>query len=193
MATTSRKTRVERIETALSPLQAYLLELQEQQAFRSHADFVHAIVSGRLVGFRDRLFDRVEAGIRKAMTGRKSADVDRAVEKARLDMTFFATLVHNANQDIRQNVKVQALQAALLVEQIKGILEADAASNEVRRVSDFLTIQTAYPIDADTAAALEADRRYQVAFGDRALRPDGPRQALALGTCLLYTSDAADE
>jgi len=159
---TVRKRRVDKVAASLTAKEAVLLWLTERMKAGSWKD---AAMQGVKEGVeslpRVRVNHAVAKATRDSMKGQDREAIERAVHLSCRDADFLVMLVIEANKAILSNSRADTLQACLLAEQIKGILELDSVSNEMRRIWTFL-METAYPLDQDTAAAIDAVNRYQV-------------------------------
>lgn len=152
--TTPLKGRLMKVETSLTPKQAVLLWLQDARQ-QSLDDYTLAAFNENRTA-RDVVSQQIHKAIRESMKGKADRElIDKAVHQAVRDGDLLVCLVIEANTLIRLNARADALQAALLLEQMRGILETDSASNELMRVFAFLVSETAYPLDPDTAAAYD--------------------------------------
>jgi hypothetical protein len=162
--------RVTKMETSLTPTAAVLLWLKEAQSYGSlqqYATEVRERLSEPGSKFpRSIVEERITQAVRDALKGRPHDEIDRAVRDAAREGDFLFVLTHDLNDLVRLNQRVNTLQAGLLAEQIRHLLEQDAVSNEMERLFWFFAFGTAYPMDTETAAAINACEKYDVTIDE---------------------------
>lgn len=162
--------RVAKVETSLTPTNAVLLWLKEAQAYGSVEQYVRAAINAQAVKTRklprNELSDRIAQAVRDAMKGQPHEQIDRAVSNAVREGDFLFMLARAVNERVVIEQRTNTLQAGLLAEQIRHLLEQDAVSNEMGNLLAFFAFGTAYPLDTETAAAVAACEKYDVSFDE---------------------------
>lgn len=155
--------RLHKLEMSLTPKQAAILWMTEAHRFSSLYEY--------MVWLRDkpksaaplyRLHDQMEQAVTEAMKGKSRDDIRRAVRTAYRDAAFLYYLHHQINTIAYEECTAQRFQGALLAEQLRGILHQSIASDDMMWVLYLLGVHTAYPLDGDTTAAIDAASRYAV-------------------------------
>jgi len=159
---TDKKRRIDKVAASLTAKDAVLLWLKERMKAGSwKAAAIQGIKEGVDSLPRARVRKAVDKATRDSMKGQDRDQIERAVHLTCRDADFLVMLVIETNKAILSNSRADTLQACLLAEQIKGILELDSVSNDMRRIWAFL-MDTAYPLDSDTVAAVEAVNRHLI-------------------------------
>jgi hypothetical protein len=155
--------RLHKLEMSLTPKQAAILWMTEAHRFPSQYDY--------LVWLRDkpksamplhRLYDQIEQAVIETMKGKPRDEVHRAIRHAYRDAAFLFYLHNRVNVLVYEEGQAQRFEGALLAEQLRGILHQSMASEDMMWVLYLLGVHTAYPLDSDTAAAIDAASRYAV-------------------------------
>jgi hypothetical protein len=147
----SIKGRVMKVETSLTPKQTVLLWLAEARK-QTLTDYSREAFHRGETG-RDRVQRLMSESMDKVTKGMDRHEAHRLTRQAILDADLLVCAVLESNKVIVENARTDALQAALLASQIKGILEADSVSNEMQRIFGYLSFEAAYPLDPATADA----------------------------------------
>ena len=153
----SNKKRLAKITTSLTPKQSVLLWLKEARefGFYEYVEWVaHNFSSDDSP--QHQIYKRIEKSVREAMKYQDKNVIDRAVSQACREAAFLFTLVLNVNVGLLNDSKANTLQAALLAEQLKGVLlnneRTSLLSWRMRVIAytgELLRIQTAIEIISD--------------------------------------------
>ncbi len=119
----SKKKRLAKIKLSLTPRQSVLLWLNEAKefGFYEYVEWVPQNFSSD-DSPQHQIYRRIEKSVRDAMKYQAKNVIDRAVSQACGEAAILFTLVLNVNVGILNDSKANTLQAALLAEQLKGIL-----------------------------------------------------------------------
>lgn|GEM_PF-1059107 len=159
--------RLERITTSLSPTQAVCLWLTE------------AHQHGSLFAYTQWLLDQpddtyplvkmprqVVEAVRTAMKGKPREDVDREIYCVQRDVLFLFQLAIGLNTRALEIAQTLRLKGLLLAEQFHSLILRHAVGRDTNALRLKLCRELAYPLDAETAAVVEAAQKYGVETWD---------------------------
>ena len=95
---TTGKRRIEKLETGLTPKQAFILWLQEAHSFNGIKEYVQSL-KGQPEDAAPipRLTDQVEAAVKQRLKGQPREEIDKAVRQAHKDVLFLFFLHQQVN------------------------------------------------------------------------------------------------
>ena len=93
------KRRIEKLETALTPKQAFILWLQEAHSFNGIKEYVKSLKDQPANAAPiPRLTDQVEEAVKRTPKGRPREEIDKAVRQAYKDVLFLLFLHRQVKQ-----------------------------------------------------------------------------------------------
>ena len=173
------KRRVEKLERGLTPKQAVLMWLQEAHAFNGIEEYVHHL-KGRPEGAYpiDKLTSQVEAGVRQTLKGKPREEIDKAVRQAYKDVLFLFYLHQQVNAKVLSEYRYYWTRWLLLSKELKSLLREQAFDRQKRWNRIRVELEMPYPLDSETAAAVDEARRNYVLPWDALEEGDDLRQWL---------------
>ena len=119
----SGKRRLEKLETGLTPKQAFILWLQDAHSFNGIKEYVKSL--------RDqpddaapipRLTDQVEEAVKRTLKGRPREEIDKAVRQAYKDVLFLFFLHQQVNGKLFTEERYYWTQARFLIAELKSLM-----------------------------------------------------------------------
>jgi len=160
---TTAKRRVEKLESGLTPKQAILLWLQEAHAFSGIEEYVrHLKTQPDSAAPLHKLTNQVEEGVRKTLKGRPKEEIDRAVRQAYKDVFFLFFLHQRVNDKLITEQRYHSSQAMLLASKLSSLMRERDLDRQMRWNRIRVEMQMPYPLDAETAATVEAAKQNYV-------------------------------
>jgi len=155
--------RVEKLETGLTPKQAIMMWLQEAHAFKNIEDYVrHLKKQTDSAAPLHKLPDQVAEGVKQTLKGKPREEIDRAVHQAYKDVLFLFFLHQQVNGKVVSEERHYWSQAMLLTKTLGSLLREQAVDDRMRWNQIRVEMQMPYPLDAETAAAVEAAKQHHV-------------------------------
>ena len=155
--------RVAKLETGLTPKQAILLWFQEAHGFNTIFEYIH-----HLKGQPDsaapipRLTDQVAEAVKQTLKGHPREEIDKAVRQAYKDVLFLFFLHQQVNRKLISEERYFWTQGRFLIAELKSLLREQALGRRMRWNEIRVGIETPYPLDSETAAAVEAAKQHYV-------------------------------
>jgi len=159
----STKRRVEKLETNLTPKQAVLLWLREAHAFNGVVEYVRHL-KGQPDSARpiDKLTAQVAEGVKQTLKGKPREEIDRAVRQAHRDVLFLFCLHQRVNGRLVSEERHYWSQGMLLTNMLGSLLREQDLDHQMRWNQIRAEMQMPYPLDPETAAAIDAAKRHHV-------------------------------
>jgi len=160
---TTRKGRVKQLQTSLTPKQAFILWLQEAHSFNGIKEYV--------ISLKDqpddaapipRLTAQVEEAVKQRLKGRPREEIDKAVRQAYKDVLFLFFLHQQVNGKLFSEERYYWTQARVLLAELKSLLREQALDWRMRWNQVRVGLEMAYPLDSETASAIEAAKQHYV-------------------------------
>jgi hypothetical protein len=149
--------RLGKLETSLTPKQAFLLWLQEAHQYRCLEDYINVLRQGPESAWPlARLPEQVAEATEKAMKGMPKEDVANAVREAVRDVIFLFHLHQGVNRYFREEQRVLSLQLLLLATELDVLLRDRAISSSMMVALGQFSRELPYPLDPEVGAAVEA-------------------------------------
>ena len=157
------KRRVQKLESGLAPKQAMLMWLQEANAFRGIKEYVRHLKT-RPYGFWpiDKLTTQVEERVKQRLKGKRREEIDQAMRQAYKDVLFLLLLHQQVNGKLISEERHYWSQAMSLANMLGSLLREQALNDQMRWDQVRAEMQIPYPLDQDTAAAIDAAKRHHV-------------------------------
>ena len=162
----NRNRRLGKVETALTPQQAVRQWLQEAHRYHSLAAYVAYLKTQPLAKYPlPRLSQQVTDAALAGHQGRSAKDaqaIQRAVDQAEKDVTFLFKLTSVAGEVWHEHERPLALGIMLLAERLGRLSDARSRAFAAAEARHKLCERLPYPLDHDTAKAVEAALRHRV-------------------------------
>ena len=155
--------RVAKLETGLTPKQAILLWFQEAHGFNTIFEYIH-----HLKGQPDsaapipRLTDQVAEAVKQTLKGQPREDINRAISQAYKDVLFLFFLHQQINGKLATEWRYYWTRLLLLSRELKSLLREQAQDRKMRWSQIRVGMDMPYPLDSETAAAIEAAKSHHV-------------------------------
>ena len=157
------KKRLDQVESRLKPKQVVLLWMQEAHQQHTMEDYAKTLMAGPDSAWPiPRLTEHIAESVRKAMKGNLPEQVDRAVREAVRDVVFLFYLHQRCNEMVAENLKAWSLQLKLLATQMQGLLMENRLSDDLMWAWSQASENLPYPLEPETAAAVEAAKKHYV-------------------------------
>ena len=155
--------RVAKLETGLTPKQAILLWFQEAHGFNTIFEYVHHLKSQPdSAAPIPRLTDQVAEAVKQTLKGHRREEIDKAVRQAYKDVLFLFFLHQQVNRKLISEERYFWTQGRFLIAELKSLLREQALGRRMRWNQIRVGIETPYPLDSETAAAVEAAKQHYV-------------------------------
>jgi len=155
--------RVEKLESGLTPKQAMLLWLQEIRSFGSVEDYVRQLKTQPETAWPiPRLTQQVAAPVKNALKGMPREQINQAIRQAHKDVLFLFYLHQQVNGKLLSENRHYWTRWLLLSKELKSLLREQSLERRMRWNSIRFEMEMPYPLDPETAAAVEAAQRYHV-------------------------------
>ncbi len=153
----SGKRRVEKLESGLTPKEAFLLWMQEAHNFETLCKYVaHVKTQPEDCAPIPRLANQVAQSVEKALKRKPKGEVWKAVRQAQKDVLFLFHLHQQVNAKFLSEERFYWAQAFRLSTELKGLLLEQGLLGQMRWNSVRVSLELPYPLDEETAAAVEA-------------------------------------
>ncbi len=161
------KRRLDQLESGLTPKQAILLWLQEAHAFRGIEGYVRYLkTQPDSAAPLHKLTNQVEEGVKQRLKGKPREEIDKAVRQAYKDVLFLFFLHQQVNSKLISEERHYWSQAMLLANMLGSLLREQALNDQMRWNQVRSEMQMPYPLDPETAAAVEAAKQHHVLTWD---------------------------
>ena len=155
--------RVAKLETGLTPKQAILLWFQEAHGFNTIIEYIHHLKSQPdSAAPIPRLTDQVAEAVKQTLKGHRREEIDKAVRQAYKDVLFLFFLHQQVNRKLISEERYFWTQGRFLIAELKSLLREQALGRRMRWNQIRVGIETPYPLDSETAAAVEAAKQHYV-------------------------------
>ena len=155
--------RVAKLETGLTPKQAILLWFQEAHGFNAIFEYIHHLKSQPdSAAPIPRLTDQVAEAVKQTLKGHRREEIDKAVRQAYKDVLFLFFLHQQVNRKLISEERYFWTQGRFLIAELKSLLREQALGRRMRWNQIRVGIETPYPLDSETAAAVEAAKQHYV-------------------------------
>ena len=155
--------RVAKLETGLTPKQAILLWFQEAHGFNTIFEYIHHLKSQPdSAAPIPRLTDQVAEAVKQTLKGHRREEIDKAVRQAYKDVLFLFFLHQQVNRKLISEERYFWTQGRFLIAELKSLLREQALGRRMRWNEIRVGIETPYPLDSETAAAVEAAKQHYV-------------------------------
>ena len=155
--------RVAKLETGLTPKQAILLWFQEAHGFNTIFEYIHHLKSQPdSAAPIPRLTDQVAEAVKQTLKGHTREEIDKAVRQAYKDVLFLFFLHQQVNRKLISEERYFWTQGRFLIAELKSLLREQALGRRMRWNQIRVGIETPYPLDSETAAAVEAAKQHYV-------------------------------
>ena len=155
--------RVAKLETGLTPKQAILLWFQEAHGFNTIFEYIHHLKSQPdSAAPIPRLTDQVAEAVKQTLKGHPREEIDKAVRQAYKDVLFLFFLHQQVNRKLISEERYFWTQGRFLIAELKSLLREQALGRRMRWNQIRVGIETPYPLDSETAAAVEAVKQHYV-------------------------------
>ena len=155
--------RVAKLETGLTPKQAILLWFQEANGFNTIFEYIHHLKSQPdSAAPIPRLTDQVAEAVKQTLKGHPREEIDKAVRQAYKDVLFLFFLHQQVNRKLISEERYFWTQGRFLIAELKSLLREQALGRRMRCNEIRVGIETPYPLDSETAAAVEAAKQHYV-------------------------------
>ena len=162
----NRNARLGKVETALTPQQAVRQWLLEAHQYHSLTAYVTYLKTQPLAKYPlPRLSQQVADATGAGHQGRRAKNgqaTRRAVDQAKKDVTFLFKLTSVAGAVWYEHERALALGIMLLAERLGRLFDARSRAFDAAEARHKLCQRLPYPLDHDTASAVEAALRHRV-------------------------------
>lgn len=149
--------RLDSIEESLTPKQAVILWMEQAHQYPSMYQYVMSLEGGPETAYPMYMLpNQVEKSVQTMMKGKPRLEVSRAIRSAVKDTVFLFHLHQQVNTKVLSEERAYALQALLLVTELKGFIYERHMKDKTRLASLRVSIGLSYPLDTETADAVEA-------------------------------------
>ncbi len=160
---TSGKRRIEKLESGLTLKQAILLWFQEAHAFETIEEYVsHLKTQPDTAWPIDKLTTQVEEAVKQTLKGQPREEINRAVRQSHKDVLFLFYLHQQVNGKLLSEHRYYWTRVMLLIKEVKSLLREQALDRQMRLNRIRVGIEMPYPLDSETAAAVEAAQQHHV-------------------------------
>ena len=155
--------RLDKVEGALTAKQAVILWLEEIRQYQNAYEYVQ-FLRGQPESAAPitRLTGQIDHTVREAMKGRPKDLVQAAVRLAVRDVVFLVKLHLQVNSKVLSDQRAWSLLVAVLAEMQNRILTENILRDVLCDIGIRVNLEMPYPLNADTAAAVEAAIKYNV-------------------------------
>ena len=155
--------RLEKLETGLTPKQAILLWFQEAHGFNTIFEYIHHLKSQPDSAWAiPRLTAQVAGPIKQTLKGPPREAIKRAIGQAHRDALFLFFLHQQINGKLAAEWRYYWTRCLLLSKEFKYLLREQAIARQMRWNQIRAEIEMPYPLDSETAAAVEAAQQHHV-------------------------------
>ena len=160
---TTGKRRIEKLEASLTPKQAFVRWLQDAHSFIGIKEYVKSLKDQPDDAAPiPRLTDQVEEAIKQRLKARPREEVNKAVNQAYKDVLFLFFLHQQVNGKLLQEEPYYWTKWLLLNNELYSLLKERALYQQMRWNRIKADLEMPYPLDTETAAAIEAVKDHHV-------------------------------
>ena len=161
--TTTRRRRVRELESGLTPKQAILLWFQEAHAFNGVEEYVgHLRTQPDSAAPIPKLTTQVEEAVKQTLKGNPREEINKAVRQSHKDVLFLFFLHQQVNGKLLSENRYYWTRWLLLSKELKSLLREQALDRQMRWNRIKVGLEMPYPLDQETAAAVEAAKQHHV-------------------------------
>ena len=154
---TSGKRRLDKLEGNLTPKQAALLWLADAHQFDTMNEYADSLKGGPESAWPiPRLCDQMYASLTKAMKGKPKEELSPALRRAYLDVLFLFYLHQRVNATVMERERFFASHSLMLAQQLSALGREHINNDEAMWNRMRVGLQMPYPLDPETAAAVDA-------------------------------------
>ena len=157
--------RIKKLETegCLTPKQAILLWLQEAHAFNTIEEYVqHLKTQPDSAAPISRLTTQVAEGVNQSLNGQPREEISKAVRQAHKDVLLLFFLHQQVNGKLLSENRYYWARWLLLNKELQSLPKEQSLDREMRWNQIRVGIEMPYPLDSETAAAVEAAQQHHV-------------------------------
>ena len=160
---TTAKRRIDKLETGLTPKQIILLWFQEAHAFNSIEEYVrHLKTQPDSAAPIHKLTSQVEESVKQTLGSRPREEINKAVNQAYKDVLFLFYLHQQVNGKLLSENRYYWTKYLMLSKELKSLLREKEQNRQMRWNRVRVEMEMPYPLDAETAAAIEAAKQHHV-------------------------------
>ena len=109
-----------------------------------------------------RLANQVAQGVKQKLKGKSREEIGKAVYQAHKDVLFLFFLHQQVNGKLLSENRYFWTQGRLLIAELKSLMREQALDRRMRWNALRVALDMPYPLDAETAAAVEAAKHHYV-------------------------------
>lgn len=163
----SSKKRLDQVEASLTPRQAVLLWMEEAHQFPNMPEYARSLKDEPESAWpMAKLPNQVANATRAAMKGMPKEEVSTAVRDAVRDVVFLYHLHQRVNMTVYESLEPFMLRANLLSTELLQLIRDKDLSDTINLTLAQISMETPYPLDPETAAAVEAAKKHHVVTWD---------------------------
>ncbi len=154
---TSGKRRLEKLEGHLTPKQAALLWMAEAHQFgtlEGHA--LHLKTQPHSAWPLRRLGAQMRVSVEQSLKGKPEVGINLALRQAYLDVAFLYHLHEGINTRLAEKGRYFSTYSLLLVQQLSALVRENFQNDQGQHNRMMVGLNMPYPLDPETAAAVEA-------------------------------------
>ena len=155
--------RLDKVQAGLTAKQSFLVWMAEAHKYNSLEDYVETFRDEPLSAWPcSRLPEQVAQAVAEAKKGQPKKEILLQKRQALLDLLFLIHLHHNMNSLFNSNQRCYWTQCLMLVKELKSIMaeRIDREQSMIRHL--VLNMEIPFPLDPETAAAVEAAKENYV-------------------------------
>jgi hypothetical protein len=161
-------TRLDKVTKFLTPKQAVILWLQEIQEYRSVYEYIQFLRSQpESAAPITRLTEQIDKAVRESMRGSPKEVVEPAVRRAVRDVVFLVKLHLQVNFSVMTELKAWRMTQGALAASLDSLRKEILFRNLIVDMANQVNFQTPYPLEPETAAAVDAAIRNHVYTWER--------------------------
>ncbi len=153
----SRNSRLDKLESHLTPKQAMLLWMSEAHQFGTLEEYAHHMKTQPDDAWPlRRLGDQMGASVEQALKGKPRSIIDRAQRQVDLDVLFLFYLHQQANGRLAEKSRYFASHSLMLAQQINALVRERITNDQALWNRMMVGLNMPYPLDPETATAVDA-------------------------------------
>ena len=155
--------RMDKLEGALTPRQAFLLWMGEAHGYGSLEDYARSIKGGPESAWPlVRLPDQVTKAVEQAMKGEPPDLIRRRVRQALRDVLFLFHLHQQVNRTFLEQERCFWAQGLALATGLNAMMRERNLRDQMQWNAMRVSMELPYPVDQETAAAIDAAKEHFV-------------------------------
>src|SRR5919106_2562845 len=160
---TSSKRRLDKLEVSLTPKQAILLWMEEAHQYDTMEQYVQSLKPGPESAWPLAILpDKVATAVEQAMKGRPKQEVHRVARKAVRDVLFLFHLHQQVNWRFIEEDRHYWARALLFSKELGALRRERYLRNQMTWNWFRVGLELPYPLDPETAAAVDAAKEHYV-------------------------------